>query len=219
MPGRLPRLGRTALILGGLGATLGTALDGIHSHFGALSYASPFVAKTAWWVPLLYAGAYAGGVARPLLGRGEPPLPAWKAALGMGLFIVAYWLTVAPWAWAVRSAILGAIFVLSWAICDQRPVGLGIAAGTAVLGPVVEIVLVHSGSFVHHEALVLGIPGWLPFLYLTAAVGLGSLARWLAAEPLPVAPAAARMSAPGAAHPRNDTAPGSGTQPSFRKNA
>ncbi len=187
MPGRRLRLARTTLILAGLGATLGSALDGIHSHFGAVSYTNPFVAQAAWWVPLLFAGAYAGGVARPLLAREELPLPAWKVALGMGLFITAYWLTVAPWSWLVRSAILGGIFMVGWWSCDRTPLGVFIAGVTAIVGPVVEIVLVHAGTFVHHEALVFGIPGWLPFLYLTAAVGLGGLARWLA-TPLAVEP-------------------------------
>lgn len=175
-----PRLVRTTLILAGLGATLGSLLDGIHSHFGAVSYTVPFVAKAAWWVPLLFAGAYAGGVSRPLLGRREPPLPAWKAALGMGLFIGAYWLTVAPGSWELRSTVLVAIFAVGWWICDRTLLGVAIAVLTAIIGPTVEIVLVHAGTFVHHEVLFLGIPGWLPFLYLTAAVGLGSLARWLA---------------------------------------
>ncbi|WP_224361018.1 INSIG family protein [Hyalangium versicolor] len=176
------RLLRTTLILAGLGATLGSALDGIHSHFGALSYTSPFFAQAAWWVPLLFSGAYAGGVARPWLGRDPAPIPAWKAALAMGLFIAAYWLTVAPGSWIVRSAILTGIFGISWWICDRTGIGIALAVMTAIVGPFVEIVLVHAGTFVHHEVLFLGIPGWLPFLYLTAAVGLGSLGRWLAQQ-------------------------------------
>jgi hypothetical protein len=185
MRGTRLRLARTTLILAGLGATLGSALDGIHSHFGAVSYTHPFVAQAAWWVPLLFAGAYAGGVIRPLLAREEPPLPGWKVALGLGLFIAAYWLTVAPWPWLVRSAILGAIFAVGWWNCDRTLLGVAIAVGTALVGPFVEIVLVHAGTFVHHEVLVFGIPGWLPFLYLTAAVGLGGLGRWLATSTLP----------------------------------
>jgi hypothetical protein len=165
-----------------VGATLGSALDAIHSHFGAISYTHPVVAKAAWWVPLLFALAYAGGIARPLLAREEPRPPPWKVALGMGLFIAAYWLTVAPWSTSVRCALLGAIFVASWASCDRTRLGLVLAALAAVLGPSVEIALVHAGVFVHHEVLVFGIPAWLPLLYLSAAVGLGGLARWLAAE-------------------------------------
>jgi hypothetical protein len=161
------------VILVGLGATLGSALDAIHSHFGAISYTSPVIAKAAWWVPLLFAGAYGTGIGRPLLAREEPPISAWKVALGMGLFIAAYWL------WPVRCALLSAIFLTGWAICDRTRLGLLIAALAAFFGPVVEITLVHAGVFLHHEAHVLGIPVWLPFLYLTASVGLGSLARWL----------------------------------------
>jgi hypothetical protein len=183
MPASRQRLARAALILVVLGATLGSALDAIHSHFGAISYTTPLVAKAAWWVPLLFAGAYGTGIGRPLLAREEPPLPLWKVALGMGLFIGAYWLTVVPWPWLVRCAVLTAIFVAGWAICDRTWLGLLIAALAAVFGPVVEITLVQAGVFVHHEALVLGIPAWLPFLYLTASVGLGSLARWLTAQP------------------------------------
>lgn len=175
----------------GVGATLGSALDGIHSHFGAVTYTSPVFAKAAWWVPLLFTGAYAAGIARPLLVREEPPLPAWKAALGMGLFVAAYWLTVAPWPWPVRCAVLAGLFVAGLAICDWTWAGLGLALAAAVAGPVVEIALIRAGTFVHHDAVALGIPAWLPFLYLTAAVGLGSLARWLAAHPAEERPSGA----------------------------
>src|SRR4051812_11859602 len=112
MPVGRQRLIRAAVILVGLGATLGSALDAIHSHFGATSYTSPVIAKAAWWVPLLFAGAYGTGIGRPLLAREEPPLPGWKVALGMGLFIAASWLTVAPWPWPVRCALLSALFLM-----------------------------------------------------------------------------------------------------------
>lgn len=181
MTERKPRLARATLILMLVGATLGSALDAIHSHFGALSYTSPVFAKAAWWVPLLFCGAYATGIFRLLLAWTEPPPPAWKVALGMGLFIGAYWLTVAPWSGAIRSTLLLAIFAVAWAVCDRTWPGMLTAAVAAVGGPTVEILLVRAGTFVHHEVLVLGIPGWLPLLYLTAAVGLGGLARWLAA--------------------------------------
>jgi hypothetical protein len=42
----------------------------------------------------------------------------------MGLFIAAYWLTVAPWPWPVRCALLVAIFLTGWAICDRTRLGL-----------------------------------------------------------------------------------------------
>jgi hypothetical protein len=183
MSSRRQRLARTTLVLVTLGATLGSALDAIHSHFGAISYTHPVWAKAAAWVPLLFAGAYGTAIGRPVLAPEEPPLPGWKVALGMGLFIGAYWLTVAPWAWPVRCVLLAVIFVTGWAICDRTKLGLLIAALAAFFGPAVEITLLRAGAFVHHEAQVLGIPLWLPLLYTCASVGLGGLARWLAAPP------------------------------------
>ena len=82
----------------------------------------------------------------------------------------------------VRCSLLGAFFVASWVSCDRTRLGLLLAALAAVVGPCVEMALVHAGVFVHHEVLAFGIPAWLPLLYLTAVVGLGGLARWLAAE-------------------------------------
>jgi hypothetical protein len=181
MSSRSQRLVRATLVLVVLGATLGSALDAIHSHFGAVSYTSPVWARAAWWVPLLFAGAYGTAIGRPLLAPEEPPLPAWKAALGMGLFIGGYWLTVVPWSWPVRCVLLSAIFVAGWAICDRRRMGWLVAALAAFFGPVVEIILLRAGVFVHHEVHVLGIPLWLPLLYACASVGLGALARWLTA--------------------------------------
>lgn len=178
MPTRRERLLRAGLALMGVGATLGVLLDAIHSHFGATSYTNPLVAKTAFWVVPLFAGAYLMGLLRPLFHRG--PRPSGRTvALAMGLFIAAYWLTVAPLPWAARSAILLGIFAVGFALCDRTRVGLGIAVTAALVGPAVEAALVRAGAFVHHEALWLGVPGWLPFLYMTAAVGLGSLGSWL----------------------------------------
>ncbi len=42
MTGTRQRLGRATFILAGVGATLGSALDAIHSHFGAISYTHPW---------------------------------------------------------------------------------------------------------------------------------------------------------------------------------
>lgn len=180
MPDSAPRVARATWVLMVTGATLGTALDGLHSHFGALSYTHPVFFRTAWWVPLLYCGAYALGAARPWLLPHEPPLPAWKAALGMGLFIAAYALSVAPWPREARAIQMGMLFALGWGVCDRTAVGLLIAGLAAVGGPAVEHTLIRAGLFAYHEVNFLDIPIWLPLLYLTAAVGLSNLARWLA---------------------------------------
>jgi hypothetical protein len=61
-----------------------------------------------------------------------------------------------------------------------------VALAASVFGPIVEILLVRARAFIHHQPLVLGVPGWLPFLYLTAGPGLGMLAKWIVDEPEPL---------------------------------
>ena len=190
MHGRRRRITRAFLLLAALGATLGSLLDAIHTHFGATSYTRPIFAEAAWWTPPLFAGAYSASIVRPLLDRGPPP-PAWKAALGVSLFIAAYWLSVAPWPWEARAAVIGGIFAVSFWVCDRTRAGVIVGLKGAALGTAVEVILVSQGTFVHHEALVLGVPGWLPFLYLSAGPGLGTLAKWLVdGSPNPLASAA-----------------------------
>lgn len=176
-----------------LGATLGSALDAIHSHFGATSYARPIFAKAAWWVPLLFAGAYASAIARPLMNR-DPAPSGRRVALGMALFIGAYWMSVARIPWQARTAVIAILFAAGYWFCDRTRSCLIVAAIAGVCGPVVEMILVSAGAFVHHEVHVLGVPWWLPFLYFSAAPGLGSLAKWIVDGGREISPAEAQPS-------------------------
>lgn len=173
-----PHFLRTILILAAIGGTLGVLLDALHSHFGATSYTHPVFAKAAWWVPLLFAGAYIAGIVRPLLDEG-PSISANKAALGMGLFVLAYALTVAPLDVSSRVALLMAMFATGFYFCDPTRACLIVALIGGFTGPFVESMLIRSGTFVHHEAHIEGVPVWLPLLYMNAGVGLGTLALWL----------------------------------------
>ena len=175
---RFEELLRPILTLVVVGATLGVLLDGVHSHFGATSYTNPVFAKTAWWVPLLFAGAYVGGIVRPLFSD-KPSLPLWKPAVGMGLFVAAYFVTVAPLDVSTRIALLLGMFVTGYHFCDPSRACLIVSAIAAFSGPFVEINLIRTGVFVHHEAHFEGVPYWLPVLYMNAGVGLGTLALWL----------------------------------------
>ncbi|HKA91445.1 MAG TPA: hypothetical protein VKE22_27470 [Haliangiales bacterium] len=174
---------RGFVVLALLGATLGVLLDGIHSHFGATSYAHPVFFRAAWWVPPLFAGAFASGLLRPLLeralGKVAAPPAAGDVLLALGIFVAAYWLTVAPLAWPIVAAALLSMFAFSWWRYDRSPVVLGMAVAVAFIGPAIESLLVSRGLFVHHQAIAFGVPGWLPFLYLNSAVPLCGLAKRL----------------------------------------
>lgn len=175
------RRGFFALLL--LGATLGAALDGIHTHFGATRYANPLILRMAWWVPLLFGSAFCIGLIAPLLEhrRGSPRARPSLAitVFAVSLFVVAYFVSVAPLSWPAVTGLLVAIFAAGWWICDRSLLGLGIALAASIGGPLFERFLVENGAFVHTQPAYLQISGWLPALYLCAAVGLTTLARFL----------------------------------------
>src|SRR5262249_60888928 len=111
---------------------------------------------------------------------GARPAPAPPPTLlAFGLFVSAYALSVAPLDWRLVAGLLGGLFVLGWALCDRTPLGLAIAAVAAVGGPLVESGLVSAGTFVHVHPVFIGVSGWLPFLYLCAAIALMSVAKLL----------------------------------------
>ena len=178
------RWDRAALVLAALGATVGAALDGIHTHFGATAYTAPVLWRMAWWTPLLFAAASCVGLLRPVLDRvlGRPvPAPSLRASLlAFGLFVAAYWLTVAPLPWPTLSAILVGLFAASWWIADRTTAGLVMAAAAFAGGPAIEALFISRGLFVHlHPPVAFGVPHWLPFLYLCASAALSPLAKRL----------------------------------------
>jgi hypothetical protein len=172
---------RPSAVLFALGATLGTALDGIHSHFGATSYTHPVFWRAAWWVPLLFGAAFTIGMIRPLVDRNRVR-PTWgRIGAAFACFIAAYWASVLPFGWPVIVTILFALFLLSWWVNDRAPIQLAIAAAAAIGGSTVESILVGRGLFVHHQVFAFGVPAWLPFLYMAASVPLCLLAKRLVA--------------------------------------
>lgn len=177
------RWGRGFVTLFILGATLGTLLDGIHSHFGATVYAHPGFFRMAWWTPLLFGAAFTLGLLRPLLERALgklSPAPSMRTAvLAMASFVLAYWMTVIQLPWPVVSLLLVAVFVASWWWLDRTALDLGVAAVAAVGGPFVEHLLVEAGTFAHLHPVMFGVSGWLPFLYLCATIGLCALGKLL----------------------------------------
>lgn len=167
------------------GATLGSLLDAIHTHTGTTRYAAPLFFLAAWWTPPLFAAAaLAIGLQRPLFtrwsGRAAPPPRGAIVALAMTLFVVAYAASgLLPFGWAGKSAVLGALFAVTFWLCDRTLLGLGLAALTAFGGWSVEATLMRNGLFFHKDTEILGVAGWIPWLYATAAVAVGALGTWL----------------------------------------
>jgi len=174
-----------SLVLLLLGATLGTALDGIHTHTGTTAYPHPWWFRSAPWVPPLFAAAALSiGLARPLwerwLGRASA-LPSLPSTLGAtGLFICAYFLSgLLPGGALVRGLVLILIAAAIWWSCDRTRLGVGLALGTAVIGTTVESGLVHAGAFSYLHPDYAGVAGWLPCLYLCAQPAVGAMGKRL----------------------------------------
>lgn len=181
---------RATIVLALLGATVGAALDGIHTHTGTTAYPDESIVfwRMAWWVPPLFAGAaLAIGLSRPVwervLERATPAPSAAIVAAGMGLFVAAYFLSgILPGPWSTRAMVLAVMGAGAWTLCDRSGLGVFLAATTAVLGTSVEIALVNAGAFSYLHPDLFGVAGWLPWLYVIAAIAVGNLGKKLVTE-------------------------------------
>ena len=170
---------KTALVCFALGATVGSALDAIHTHSGTTVYASEIGLKMAWWTPPLFGLAGLGtGIGYPLAERRlkqSIPSSTWRSALAafvlfVGLYFVSGYM---PASNAMKLGVLaiGACALLGFFARTRIALGLSVLA--AIVGPLVEITLISQGAFRHLQPDVLGIPIWLPALYASGSLAFG----------------------------------------------
>lgn len=180
------------------GGIVGATFDGFHTHSFTDAYYHPQFLKTEWWVPPLF-GAATLGIALSHLDfdrrfqRDVAPRPWNEIAAGLVLFTLQYFasgfMKVDP---VLRTAFQAAFAFGLWLAFEGTFTGLLLAFATALVGCVVEIVLIVSGKF-HYVlgdigANVMGIPLWLPFLYVSGSVTVGNLARKMFARRRAFAP-------------------------------
>lgn len=186
-----------ALLLFLAGAIFGTLGDVFHVLSGTLDYYRPSglmilpPVGQPFWVPLLFGAAGLGiGMSHssldPYFGT-QPQRPGLKNLTWVLLGTVALLATWAasgflPWATGgAKDAFMAAVAVGTWLILDRSWQGLALGIATALIGTAVEITLVRSGQFYYlpHAANSMGVPSWLPWLYLCASVSVGNLGRIL----------------------------------------
>lgn len=179
---------KRAWLLFFFGATGGVLLDALHTFSWTTEYTPPFMFRTAWWVPFLFMSAYGfGGL---LYDRGwramrarDQIVPARDVAIGMTVFALLYaasgFLPVSN----VGKTILLLIGAAGlWLYTDRTWQGVLLSLSAAFGGPLAEILLSRAGVFRHRQPDFLGIPIWLPALYLATGPSFGQLARRILSE-------------------------------------
>lgn len=171
------------LLLFIFGALLFSVFDGFHTHSGTTAYPDPVLLGMAWWTPLLFGSAVAGGGSIYVLGYRRLDGPARTASwpviamcmTGFGLLYFATGFWHAPSLLKLVAVLAGA-FVL-WLLTDRSWQGGVLCLVSAAGGTLVEMTLIAIGAFRYLEPDVLGVPFWLPALYVAAGPATGQLAR------------------------------------------
>ncbi len=167
----IPRLA----FIAALGAIACTVCDHLHVLHDVLSYAHPAFWDQAWWVPPLFFGASIVAVlaVAPLraLGGLSEPAPTGRQLAGDGIgFVAAYAFT----AFGHRQpTVVLAVLVAFWAVRLLHGRAAWVALYSLALalgGTLFEAALSSTGAFHYHHADLLGVPRWLPGIYLHAAL-------------------------------------------------
>ena len=176
------------------GVLVGLPLDLLHVASGVLRYTPatswmPFGLQ-AWWAVPLFAGAGAAlglghrhGATRIAAATGAPSMPVatgMAALAGVVALVFAYASSnaLAPWPVTALMAYVAVwLFVVARVHPDARRALVLHSLGTAVVGPVVEALLVSQGMFEYAHPDVAGVAFWLPGIYLNAGAAAHLLDR------------------------------------------
>ncbi len=166
-----------AVLAGALICTIG---DHLHVAYGVLYYTHPVLFQQALWVYPLFAVATFSMLApaeriRVALSGEAVASNVKEALLATGAFFVAYAFTAVA---AERPSLVLFVLVATWLL---RMRGLprwlvAFSCMAAVAGVACESALSHLGLFYYVEPDFLGVPRWLPGLYLHAALAAPRIA-------------------------------------------
>lgn len=167
--------------MAGAGALAGTLGDRFHTANDVLRYPQPVWQQEAWFVPFLFAAAgIAMGVGhRWMRGTiGASPCERRTPALVGGLLL--FWACYVPTAVLSHAPLLISVLLVvafiprAW--LGRSRVDVVHVVATALIGTAVEIILIRRGYFEYlAPSTELGVPYWLPALYLHGALLAGHL--------------------------------------------
>jgi hypothetical protein len=174
-----------------LGTVMGTLLDALNVATGTAGYRGvalvPYLG-VAWYVPPEFGVAgMVVGMLRPELdeelSRPRSYLPGWKVFAGM-VWFAALWastglLTSGGLSNFTMTLLLLPAGFLGWLLFDRTWQGLTTALLTAAVGVGVESALTRTGTYYYTRPDFLGVPMWLPAVYVTACGAVGNLGRYM----------------------------------------
>lgn len=165
-----------------VGAVLGTVGDLMHVSGGVLGYPGATLFGEKPWVPLLMGASTLSLVVSHALLRARWREPAGgvstvQALAGGAAFLAAWGATAVFWRTPNALALGLALAYALWPGALRLRAFL-FALSVAAVGPVIEATLSFVGGFSYFTGhLALGVPLWLPALYLHAAMALASIER------------------------------------------
>lgn len=175
------------------GTLVGSIFDGFHTHSQTTAYTNPWILKMAIWVPPLFGSAMLGIITYhtmmnrwfklktppPLTGGGWGEGENWKKiTAGFFLFAIQYASSGFIKLESLPALLLQLLLTgFIWFLFDKKLIGILLAIPVAIAGSLVEIFLIRSGGFYYLKPDFLGIPFWLPCLYLSASIVVGNLAK------------------------------------------
>ncbi len=158
-----------------VGMTICIVCDHLHATYGVLSYPFPVLWAQPWWVPLLFFTASlsslsgAGVVRRALGGESVDASPRQLAGSTIA-FVTAYLFTA--FAHSQPNVVL-AVLVGWWlarVVSGAATWLVAFSLVTGILGTCFEATLSSVGGFYYHHPDFMGVPRWLPGIYLHAAL-------------------------------------------------
>ena len=178
-----------------MGAVTGTAGDFVHAithtdtypHNGPFPFLPFLPVEMPVWVPFLFGAAVVlMGVTHKLFSPAFKPRLANNkqvATLAPLVFVTLYALSgiLHAGTGGLQDAWLALAAILFWWIVDRTPVGAMLALLIAVCGTLFEIFLVavHGFNYYPEHSNLLGVPSWLPWLYMAASISVSLVVRWI----------------------------------------
>ena len=176
---------RAWLAIAVMGAIVCTICDHLHVITGVLYYPKPFFWQQAWWVPPLFAGASVVITAsaqptRALLGGAVVPPPLLRCTAGdMLAFVTAYAFTA--YGNSLPNVVL-AVLVAWWlarVVAGAPPWLVVYSLLTAAGGTLFEAGWSKLGFFHYSNPDFIGVPRWLPGIYLHVAFLTADLSTYV----------------------------------------